>query len=103
MKHQSTNISFFLEDWLYVSKYDSTCAELFKVIGWFLKFEMAFRDKRLFNSHDLVMPRVICVHFSQLITHTPHTITKHTPTWILVSTLEHQVSWGHTNIEVVDY
>ena len=34
--------------------------------------------------------------------HTPHNITEHTLAEILVSTLEHRVSRGDTNNEVVD-
>ena len=57
----------------------------------------------------VLMPSFICVHFSQLVDHfvtqayVPHNTLEDTHAKILVSTLEHQLSQGDTNGEVVDH
>ena len=55
---------------------------------------------------SILMPSVICVHFSQLVDCCNigiHLITSIEHTHAKISVLECQVSWGDTNGEVVDH
>ena len=60
------------------------------------------------NGDDYEGRHGICIHFSQLVDHimkhkhTPHNTTEHTHAKISTSTVEHQVSRGGSDDQVVD-